>query len=100
MKKYIKLEDQIGELLFVDGVYCIKEKSSDNKISIYLDIENPDDYKQADTIEELCDELVFKDLDTNLCFDMNANHIKDIKDNWQTLMNNNYLKDHITKENK
>lgn len=50
--------------------------------------------KQADTIEELCDELVLKDLDTEMCFVMSAVHIQDIRDNWENLMDNDYLKNH------
>ena len=50
--------------------------------------------KEADTIEELCDELVLKDLDTEMCFTMSAVHIQDIRDNWKNLMDNDYLKSH------
>ena len=76
--KYVRTTSGIYEVSFGWGVAHLFEKQA-----------------RADTIEELCDELVLQDSDTNFCFVMNANHIKDIQDNWQNLMNNEYLKNHI-----
>lgn len=79
--KYIRTKDKIYEL---------------SKIVISIPPMNTkrEEIKSAATIEELCDELVLKDLDTGMCFVMSAVHIQDIKDNWKNLMDNNYLKNH------
>lgn len=52
--------------------------------------------KEADTIEELIDALVLKNLNTNFCIVMNVSYIKVIKDNWQNIINSDSLKNYIT----
>ena len=90
--KYIRTKDKKGKQYIVsDRDYFFQIK--DNKAIFTYGYEE-ELLGQANTIEELCDELVLKDLDTEMCFTMSAVHIQDIRDNWKNLMDNDYLKSH------
>lgn len=84
--KYIRTKDGIYEVK--DDFIILKEQE------LYLPHFQDHIIAQSDTVEELCDELVLKDLDTEMCFVMSAVHIQDIRDNWKNLMDNDYLKNH------
>lgn len=98
--KYIRTEDGVYELKVNER---LKAQKTSNYFYIYhkqygcnllYDKQDLKKCRKADSIKKLCDELVLKDLDTEMCFVMSAVHIQDIRDNWKNLMDNDYLKNH------
>ena len=66
MNKYIRVEDGIYEI-FDTHNDCINHfgYKYDEYCTVLLDEEDIKNYRQADTIKELCDEFVFDDGDGN-----------------------------------